>query len=1213
MPTKENGEKCRSPERRAAIVDALNKSIEIFSDHEESSFDEVMTDGIRPVAEAAGLDRVVFYALVERDGIRRLGQIYRWDKSKGGLMYLDDELRVLPSTPVLDNWLSITSRGGCIRFRESDYPEDVAAVMRVYGIRSILIVPIFTHGKFWGVVNFQDHTNDRYFDESCADLLHSAARVFSNAVIRAGAERETQKALNALERREKMSDTLNKASVMFLSQREGTFEDTMTTGVREIADVFGLDRISIWRNLKKPDALHASQIYRWDRDAGGTTAPTPGLEDVAYTKLAPRWAKLFANRETINSPASLLPEAAMLQSFGVVSAFIAPIFINNDLWGFALLEDRHTERFFEKDCAEMMLSAVLLCANTVMRADMEREIINANEFTRAVIDASPLGFNIFDENARIIDCNDVILKIFETTKEYYLEHFYEFSPEYQNDGVKSKDKAAEVVRRALNGENLVLEWTNCTSKGEPIPFEITLVRVMHRGKFVVIVYKYDLRKTNAMSESIREQGELLKIRLEQQELIAELSRGFISSGDSEMLVKEAIAKLGRYHNVSLVFVFSIDYENKDTRLAYHWCADESPPRTAISNLFEYLTYLFPECLPESDDIPIVVCDDTAVNPGPVFQALCSIDVMAVIGAPLYVEGRLWGVVCVEQNYTPRHWTEREQEFVSVTASTIAGVIMRDIYTIKLKEALHKATEASKAKGEFLSNMSHEMRTPLNAITGMTAIGKNATDMERKDYALGKIQDASTHLLGLINDILDMSKIEANMLKLSAVEFNFEKILKRVVEMVNFRVDEKHQKFTVRIDKAIPGTLFGDDQRLVQVIINLLGNAIKFTPENGSISLDTRFLGEDSGVCAIEISVSDTGIGISPEQQKHLFQSFQQADGSTVRKFGGTGLGLAISKNIVEMMGGKIWIDSEIGKGSTFFFTVRMKRGTDKKRALGAPPGVNLSDIRILAVDDDPDILEYFEETAISLGLHCDTATSGNEALSLIEQRGAYHVCFVDWKMPGMDGIELAHELKTRKASVNSFVIMISAAEWSVIEEDAKKAGVDRFMSKPLFQSTIAEIVHEYIGTDGKPSETKRGEETQTQPDNKFAGRCVLLAEDVEINREIVLALLEPAELSIDCAESGAEAVRLFTQSPDKYDLIFMDVQMPGMDGYEATRLIRAMDVPRAKTIPIVAMTANVFQEDIEKCLQAGMNNHIGKPLDLDEVLDKLRKYLPSNH
>jgi signal transduction histidine kinase len=892
------------PTRRDTIIDALNKSIEIFSAHVEDTFDEVMTHGIRPFADAVGLDRVVFYALTEQDGKKRLGQIYRWDKSEGGLMYLADELRVLPNVPIVEEWISITSRGGCVRLRESDYSDEAEALLRVYGVRSIFIAPIFTRGEFWGLVNFQDHTDDRYFDDDCVDLLHSAARVFSNAIIRNVTEREAQDAIKALQRREEMLDTLNRISVVFLSQREDSFENTMTACIRDIADAFKLDRLSIWRNFAKPDATHVSQIFRWDRESGGTTVPTKGLEDVTYAALAPRWETLFANGETINSPVRLLPEAALLKSFGVVSAFIAPIFINKAVWGFALLEDRHAERFFEKDCADIMQSAILLCANTVIRAEMELEIAGANEFTRTILDASPLGITVFDENGRVIDCNDFTLNALGTTKEYYIEHFYRFSPEYQDDGTKSKVKGAEVIKRALNGENLVFEWTTLTLAGEPIPYEVTMARSMYRGKYVAMGYQYDLRNIKAMTDSIREQGE------------------------------------------------------------------------------------------------------------------------------------------------------------------------------RLKEALRKATEASKAKGEFLSNMSHEMRTPLNAITGMTAIGKNAKDLERKDYALGKIQDASTHLLGLINDILDMSKIEANMLKLTSVEFGFEKMLKRVAELVSFRIDEKRQKFTVRIDGAIPDNLAGDDQRLVQVIINLVGNAVKFTPEAGSIALDANFEGEENGLCAIRISVSDTGIGISQEQQARLFQSFQQADNSTARKFGGTGLGLAISKRIVEMMGGRIWVESEAGKGSKFIFTFKMKRG--------------------------------------------------NPA-----------------------------------------------------------AGAAR---------------------EEKPSEKDLGKAI----DGVFAGRRILLAEDVEINREIVLALLEPTQLQIDCAENGAEAVRIFAETTDNYDLILMDVQMPNMDGYEATRRIRAMDAQRAKTVPIVAMTANVFQEDIDKCLQAGMNGHIGKPIDLDEVLKKLREYLTTS-
>jgi CheY-like chemotaxis protein len=256
----------------------------------------------------------------------------------------------------------------------------------------------------------------------------------------------------------------------------------------------------------------------------------------------------------------------------------------------------------------------------------------------------------------------------------------------------------------------------------------------------------------------------------------------------------------------------------------------------------------------------------------------------------------------------------------------------------------------------------------------------------------------------------------------------------------------------------------------------------------------------------------------------------------------------------------------------------------------------------MAVDDDRDVLTYFNDITQEFGILCDTAISGEEALKLVDQKGAYHLYFVDWKMPGMDGIELARAIKARKPE-NSVVIMISAAEWSVVAQEAKKSGVDKFLSKPLFPSAIADVINECLGVD-----KRQVEKAQTSIAGIFAGRHILLVEDVEINREIVQALLEPTQLEIDCAENGAEAVRMFSESPDKYDMIFMDIQMPEMDGYEATRRIRALDVPAAKNIPIIAMTANVFREDVEKCLEAGMNDHVGKPLDFEEVLDKLRAY-----
>jgi signal transduction histidine kinase/DNA-binding response OmpR family regulator len=860
-----------------------------------------------------------------------------------------------------------------------------------------------------------------------------------------------------------------------------------------------------------------------------------------------------------------------------------------------------------------MRSAAFMCVNTVIRYDMEHIINEESELNRAVVDALRIGFTAFDENLRVIEVNNASLNLFGCEKPYFIEHFFELSPEYQSDGLKSNDKAFDLLGRALNGENIIFEWTHLTSKGEILPFEITLTRAKYKGKYIVLSYQYDLRNTKKMTEELKKQSELLKVRLEQQELISEISRSFVSSGESKTLVNEAIAKLGHYHKVSMVVIFSLNHERSDTRLEYFWASDNRRPRGAKLNLYELVKTSFPERMYDRATVPVLSCNDTATSNVEAFRELLSAEINAFICAPLYVEGRLWGILSVQQCLTPRNWTDNEKSFVAMTASTVGGAIMLDIYNSKLKDAVKKLTEASKAKSEFLSNMSHEMRTPMNAIINMTAIAKNTPDIEHKNYALEKIEDASIHLLGVINDILDMSKIEAKKFELVPAEFNFEKMLQRVVNVVNFRVEEKKQKLTVHIDKDIPKTLIGDDQRLSQVITNLMGNAVKFTPENGSISLKTKFLGEEDGVCTLQISVSDTGIGISAEQQKRLFQSFQQAESSTVRKFGGTGLGLSISKNIVEMMNGKILIESELGKGSSFIFTIQIQRGEEKKPSL-REKATNWEIVRILAVDDDPDTLEFFTDVSQRFNLYCDTAPNGEYALSLVQEKGNYNIYFIDWKMPGMDGITLINAIKAMKRNPDSvIIIMISAVEWNEIKDKAQEAGIDRFLSKPLFPSAVVDTINECLGAErNKPEDTQKG-------NVDFTGRRVLLVEDMDINREIVMLMLESTHLEIACAENGVQAVQMFSEDPGKYEVILMDVQMPEMDGYEATRRIRMIEKelisgsgvsgkPYSK-VPIIAMTANVFKEDIDRCIDAGMDDHVGKPLDFEVVMSKLQAYL----
>lgn len=522
---------------------------------------------------------------------------------------------------------------------------------------------------------------------------------------------------------------------------------------------------------------------------------------------------------------------------------------------------------------------------------------------------------------------------------------------------------------------------------------------------------------------------------------------------------------------------------------------------------------------------------------------------------------------------------------------------------ELRDALVRAEESSRAKSSFLANMSHEIRTPMNAIIGMTEIARSSGDMERVQYCLGKIDEASTHLLGIINDILDMSKIGSGKFTLSPKDFTIDGMLKKVMDIITFKVDEKDQDFVIKVDKDIPGAIISDEQRLTQVVTNLLSNAVKFTPEGGQIALNIHKLEDFGDECVLHFEVRDTGIGVTNEQKARLFQSFEQADGSISRRFGGTGLGLAISKDIVEMMNGRIWVESEPGKGSVFQFTIRAKKGAARNLEK-LDPDINWKSCRVLVVDDDPAVLEYFKHIADSIGLYCDTAGNVNEAFRLLDEGGIYHILFVDWKMPGTDGIECTRMVR-QKYGGQTIVVMISATAWSQIEEEATAAGVDRFIAKPLLPSLIVDCINACFGS----SQAKAPEAVPPAGEGVFAGKRILLAEDIDVNREILIALLSDTGVAIDCAENGLVAYELFSSKPDYYDLILMDIHMPEMDGYAATRKIREMDLPGAKAVPIIAMTANVFREDVEACIAAGMNNHVGKPLDFEEVIQKLKKYL----
>ena len=524
---------------------------------------------------------------------------------------------------------------------------------------------------------------------------------------------------------------------------------------------------------------------------------------------------------------------------------------------------------------------------------------------------------------------------------------------------------------------------------------------------------------------------------------------------------------------------------------------------------------------------------------------------------------------------------------------------------ELLAAKEEAEESSRAKGDFLSRMSHEMRTPMNAIIGMTSIAKNSDELAQKDYCLRKIDEASSHLLGVINDILDMSKIEANKLELMNEEFELEGMLRRAAGVIGFRIDEKEQDFIVSLDPKSPLTIISDEQHLTQVLTNLLSNAAKFTPEHGLIRLIVTPEREyEDNTVNLRFSVTDTGIGMSEEQLGRLFTSFEQADGSISRRFGGTGLGLAISRGIVQLMGGSIWAESSLGVGSRFTFTVRVAKGEGDSGVQSKL--ANIQGLRLLVANNSPELLEYFADFAEASGLHCETVSNGHDTLERLRSTSyeGFDLVFADWKLPDFAGIDLTRIIRY-EFPLMPVVLTISTAEWGENQAAATAAGVSGFLQKPLFTSLIADCINRCLDSESDGEEL--GVSGAVKAD--FRGKSILIAEDVDINREIIGALLESTGVSIDFTEDGAGAIRAFEQNSEKYSLIFMDIHMPEVDGFEATRRIRASGLSRAAEVPIVAMTANVFREDIEKCLAAGMNGHVGKPIDIDEVLEIMSNYL----
>jgi len=840
-----------------------------------------------------------------------------------------------------------------------------------------------------------------------------------------------------------------------------------------------------------------------------------------------------------------------------------------------------------------------------------------SEINLVMFDSNPHINVLFDAQFHPLACNPATLKEFGFKDQAdfaagFIPFITNCIPAIQPSGRRSVPLSLRLKDVVSHGHH---EFeTELIVRGVPTPYSVILKKIPLGESFGIVAYLINLSALREARNEVERQDKLLRASND----VAAL---FLSDIQTEfmLVVQEALAILAKCVCAGHASIWHCESRGQGlgARCLNRWNYPSLPQVPPLSSVLD-MDRSFPAWNKMRSFRGELFLPHDKVEQG--LRSLMQLSAgQSLLILPITLRGNFWGFMILCFPPDAPALTEAEKKILLSCGLLMASAIARNRITRELVDAKENALAALKAKSDFLSHMSHEIRTPINAIIGMTTIARKSDSLPHIKECLKKVDTSSQQLLRLINDILDMSKIAAGSLQISHVPFDFEAMLANVFTIIQVKINEKQQHFHMFCEHAFVRHMVSDELRLSQVLINLLNNAVKFTPEGGNISLAIRDTPTGRDSSCIHLEVRDTGPGIPPDKLSQLFQPFEQLDGSITRKYGGTGLGLAISKNIMELMGGDIRVESVPGNGTCFSLSFPAE-WSDKPADSPRLPSLSQNH-RILVIEDDPDDRAYLLRILESFSLSCDTAADLNGAESLMQQaqnRGqTYQVILLDGSMTDARDSRNLNRLRAFAPDC-AFMVMLSmadAADPSRSDEAARSRSKDEALasgaSQVLFKPILPSVLHDalvHVTTElPAPLPTSPAESGS----HDFSGKRILLVEDGDINREIVIELLRESRVSITSAVDGAEAVEIFAHNPQGYDLILMDLQMPRMDGLTATRKIRASNLPCCSTVPIVAMTANAFTEDREACLEAGMNEHLGKPIEVDALYRVLAHYLLS--